>query len=262
VIAILRPPPASDRARIPGALVCSILAHVAAGGAALWLTYARPDDVVSPQPLREESQRIVWIAVPGPGGGGGGRTAPKPTPPRPVPPPPAQAVARPAPASIPTEDQIKEPEPAEPQPLVSAPIASLAVAGAATAAPLTPGNGRGNGSGDGNGDGAGPGRDGGFGDGAFRPGNGVTSPIPVTRASPMYTVQAMRARAQGIITVECVVEPSGECGDVRIVRGFTPPFGLDEQALAAARRWRFRPGMRGGEPVPVMVNLEIEFNIR
>ena len=145
---------------------------------------------------------------------------------------------------------------------MSAPIASLAMAGAAIAAAPTRGNGRGDGSGDGNGDGAGPGRDGGFGGDAYRPGNGVTSPVPVTRASPTYTAQAMRARAQGIITVECVVEPNGECGDVRIVRGFTPPFGLDEQALAAARRWRFRPGMRGGEPVPVLVNLEIEFNIR
>jgi protein TonB len=78
----------------------------------------------------------------------------------------------------------------------------------------------------------------------------------------MYTAQAMRARAQGVITIECVVEPNGECGDLRIVHGFTPPFGLDEQALAAARRWRFRPGTRAGEPVPVLVNLEIEFNIR
>jgi protein TonB len=72
----------------------------------------------------------------------------------------------------------------------------------------------------------------------------------------------MRARAQGVITVECVVEPSGECGDVRVVHAFEPPFGLDQQALAAARRWRFTPGTRNGEPVPVLVNLEIEFNIR
>jgi hypothetical protein len=47
-----------------------------------------------------------------------------------------------------------------------------------------------------------------------------------------------------------------------IVHGFTPPFGWDEQAIVAARRWRFRPGTRAGEPVPVLVNLEIEFNIR
>ena len=262
MIAILRTPPVPERRRISGALVCSVVAHAAAAGAVLWLAYTRPDDAVSPQPAREEPQRIVWIAVPGPGGGGGGSKAPTPTPPKPVPPPPAQAVAQPTPTPVPTETQVTEPEPVEPQPLVSAPIADLAVAGAATAAAPIPGNGRGDGSGDSNGDGAGPGRDRGFGGDAFRPGNGVTSPIPMTRASPMYTAQAMRARAQGIITVECVVEPNGECGDVRIVRGFTPPFGLDEQALAAARRWRFRPGMRGGEPVPVLVNLEIEFNIR
>jgi periplasmic protein TonB len=72
----------------------------------------------------------------------------------------------------------------------------------------------------------------------------------------------MRARAQGVITVECVVEPNGECGEVRIARSFAPPHGLDKEALDAARRWRFRPGMRGGEAVPVLVNLEIEFNIR
>jgi len=72
----------------------------------------------------------------------------------------------------------------------------------------------------------------------------------------------VRARAQGVITVECVVEPDGECGDLRVLRAFNPPFGLDQQALEAARRWRFRPGMRDGEAVPVLVNLEIEFNIR
>ena len=116
--------------------------------------------------------------------------------------------------------------------------------------------------GDGDGAGAGDGKERGFGGDAYRPGNGVTWPVPVTRASPRYTAAAMRARAQGIITVECVVEPNGECGDVRVVRAFTPPFGLDAEAIETARRWRFRPGMRAGEAVPVLVNLEIEFNIR
>lgn len=72
----------------------------------------------------------------------------------------------------------------------------------------------------------------------------------------------MRARAQGIITIECVVEPDGECGDIRIVRSFAPLFGLDAEAIAAARRWRFKSGMREGPPVAVLVNIEIELNIR
>jgi len=135
------------------------------------------------------------------------------------------------------------------------------MAGAATA-PTVSGGGVGQGSDRGTGDGAGPGTIRGFGTGAYRPGNGVTPPVPVRRASPQYTVDAMRNHAQGIIIVECVVEPSGECGDVRIVRAFAPPHGLDGEAIDAARRWRFRPGTRGGEPVPVLVSLEIEFNIR
>ena len=79
---------------------------------------------------------------------------------------------------------------------------------------------------------------------------------------PAYTADAMRARAQGVVTIECVVEPNGECGDVRVVRAFKPPHGLDQEAVAAARRWRFQPGTRDGQPVPVVVNLQIEFNIR
>jgi protein TonB len=134
--------------------------------------------------------------------------------------------------------------------------------GAANAPVAIAGGGSGQGFDRGTGDGAGPGIDRGFGDGAYRPGNGVTPPVPVRRASPQYTAEAVRARAQGIIIVECVVEPNGECGDVRIVRAFTPPYGLDRQALDAARRWSFRPGTRGGEPVPVLVSFEIAFNIR
>ena len=90
----------------------------------------------------------------------------------------------------------------------------------------------------------------------------MTSPIPTRRGVPEYTMEAMRARAQGVITVECVVEPDGECGDVRVVHEFDPAFGLDGKAIEAARRWRFRPGTRNGEPVPVLVLLEIGFNIR
>lgn len=48
---------------------------------------------------------------------------------------------------------------------------------------------------------------------------------------------------------------------MRIVHAFAPPYGLDCEALDAARRWHFRPGTRVGEPVPVLVSLEIEFNI-
>jgi protein TonB len=152
-------------------------------------------------------------------------------------------------------------ETTQPQPPLLLNTADLAMAGAAAAPAAVAGGGSGQGSDRGTGDGAGPGTIRGFGERAYRAGNGVTPPVPVRRVSPQYTAEAVRARAQGIIIVECVVEPNGECSDVRIVRAFTPPYGLDRQALDAARRWHFRPGTRGGEPVPVLVSFEIAFNI-
>ena len=46
------------------------------------------------------------------------------------------------------------------------------------------------------------------------------------------------------------------------MRSLDMMFGLDDQAIASAREWRFRPGQRLGSPVPVQVTLEIAFNIR
>ena len=113
------------------------------------------------------------------------------------------------------------------------------------------------------GQGASPGRDTpGFGEGAVVGGPGVTVPVPILRASPKYTIEAMHARIQGVAIVECVVLPDGTVGDARIVRSLDRRFGLDEEALAAARRWRFRPGRLNDKPVAVMVTIELMFTVR
>ena len=72
----------------------------------------------------------------------------------------------------------------------------------------------------------------------------------------------MRARMQGAVVLECVVQPDGTCSDIRVKQSLDIRFGLDQQAIASAREWRFRPGLRAGEPVPVRVTLEIQFTIR
>jgi TonB family protein len=84
----------------------------------------------------------------------------------------------------------------------------------------------------------------------YRPGAGVTMPIELRKGMARYTTEAIRARAQGAITVECVVRPSGVCTNIRVLHAFNPTFGLDQEAIKAAAQWRFRPGMRRGEAVP------------
>jgi protein TonB len=126
------------------------------------------------------------------------------------------------------------------------------------------GSGTGDGVGDGPGDGSGrgPGRDRGIGDGAFQPGNGVTRPVLMREVKPAYTSDAMRARLQGSVFLQCVVGPDGSVGDVKILRSLDSTFGLDLEAIKAARQWRFRPGTRLGEPVPVLVTIQLEFSLR
>jgi len=103
---------------------------------------------------------------------------------------------------------------------------------------------------------------GGGGDEVFGVGNGVTAPVALRRPPPAYTAEAMRARLQGVVVLNCIVRPDGKCSDIRIKQSLDMVFGLDQQAIASAQEWRFRPGMRMGEPVPVLVTLEIGFTIR
>jgi len=55
---------------------------------------------------------------------------------------------------------------------------------------------------------------------------------------------------------------TGVCTDVQVVRSLDPTFGLDNEAVKAARQWRFKPGMRLGQPVPVLVTIELTFALR
>jgi TonB family protein len=64
------------------------------------------------------------------------------------------------------------------------------------------------------------------------------------------------------VQLECVVLPDGSVGDVRVARPLDPTYGLDEEAVKAAKRWRFTPGTKDGTPVPVVVTLELTFTLR
>jgi protein TonB len=94
------------------------------------------------------------------------------------------------------------------------------------------------------------------------PGNGVTSPTVIREVKPQYTAEAMRAKVQGTVWLQCVVLPDGTVGNVQVTKSLDSTFGLDQEAIKAAKQWRFRPGSRMGEPVPVLVTIELTFTLR
>jgi TonB family protein len=207
---------------------------------------------------------IVWLSTPGPGGGGGGGNK--------MPDPPKKAELKgQEKISVPTPPEPKpEPPKVEPPPeTLNIPAQTLAAAETITPGALTPspdtastGSGSGSGAGSGQGSGLGPGFGGGTGGGAYRPGNGVNLPQPLREVKPQYTADAMRAKVQGTVLLECVVLPDGTVGSVEVVRSLDSTFGLDQEAIKAAKQWRFRPGTRFGEPVAVLVTIELTFTLR
>lgn len=95
----------------------------------------------------------------------------------------------------------------------------------------------------------------------YKPGAGVSNPVLLRSVSPKYTPDAMREKIEGVVGLEAVVLANGTVGDVRVTSSLDATFGLDNQAVAAAKQWLFRPGTYNGEVVPVMVALQMEFRI-
>lgn len=98
--------------------------------------------------------------------------------------------------------------------------------------------------------------------GVLRIGAGVQAPTIVKEIKPLYTATAMDAGIQGDLEVEAIVLADGKVGEVRVVRSLDKEYGLDLQAVNAVKQWEFKPGRKDGQPVPVLVNIELTFRLR
>ena len=121
------------------------------------------------------------------------------------------------------------------------------------------GSGHGGGVGPGSGGGFGPGSGGNAGGGAYRIGGGVSQPVPIYRPDPDYSEEARKAKYQGTVVLSIVVDEKGNPRDVRVTKPLG--LGLDQKAIEAVMKWRFRPGMKDGHPVPVIAQIEVNFRL-
>jgi len=97
-------------------------------------------------------------------------------------------------------------------------------------------------------------------DGFYRVGGDVSAPVPVFQVEAEFSEQARKEKYQGVCLVGLVVDAKGNPQNVHIVRGLG--MGLDEKAIEAVKRYRFRPAVRNGiTPVPVYVNVEVNFRL-
>jgi len=121
------------------------------------------------------------------------------------------------------------------------------------------GSGKGGGVGSGNGVGYGPGSGAGTGGGVYRIGGGVSAPVPIFKPEPEYSEEARKAKYQGSVTLSIVILADGSTSNIRVVRALG--LGLDEKAIEAVSKWRFRPSVKDGKPVAVTANVEVNFRL-
>jgi protein TonB len=252
----------------------SVVAHAIAVAVVVAFVAFAPKGFMTSQPMESiPFHDIIFLNQPGPGGGGGGGGNRMKLPEKKA--ELAGQVKKPAPQVVPQARPADTPPP----PPLDIPAktsfdATQTVAGSidGLASSLSQGPGSGGGSGTGTGTGIGPGTGsglgpgwgGGFGGGAYRPGSGIENPLVLREVRPEYTADAMRAKIQGMVQLECVVLPDGTVGEVRVTRSLDPVFGLDQKAIAAAKQWRFVPGKlrQTGQPVSVLVLIELTFTLR
>lgn len=86
-------------------------------------------------------------------------------------------------------------------------------------------------------------------------------PVLLNRPEPVYTIKARAEKIQGVVRLRVLIGSDGKVKRVRIVTGL--PYGLSEQARAAAYEMNFKPAMKNGQPVAFwLANVEIEFKLR
>ena len=200
------------------------------------------------------------------GGGGGGPQAsapasqgslPKPAP-RPLLPPQLRAPETSVLMIEPTLD-LPQPDPA---------LMKFANYGSpwASPGPPTPGNGKGGGLGDGEGGAAGPG----VGNKGIGPDSGrnvgggskcaqSVSPVLLYKVEPEFTEEARKARVQGAVMIKAIINESGVVQQPQVTRSLG--LGLDERALEAVEKWRFKAGMKNCRPAAMSAWIEVHFHL-
>jgi TonB family protein len=88
---------------------------------------------------------------------------------------------------------------------------------------------------------------------------GLLKPKITYREKAKYTVEARVNYTHGMVALSIVLSTDGSISDIRIIRGL--PHGLNEKAIIAAKKIRFEPGIKDGQPANVRATLEYTFQL-
>jgi TonB family protein len=93
----------------------------------------------------------------------------------------------------------------------------------------------------------------------YKVGGGVKAPSLISKVEPEYSEEARSAKYSGTVLLKVVVDVDGLAKNFEVLKALG--LGLDEQAVLAIQRWKFKPGEKNGVPVAVMAQIEVNFKL-
>ena len=89
-------------------------------------------------------------------------------------------------------------------------------------------------------------------------GGAIEEPRKTRHVNSVYPRDAVAARIQGVVILECTISPQGKVVQVKTLRSVPM---LDDAALEAVRQWEYTPTLLNGVPVPVIMTVTVNFKL-
>jgi protein TonB len=90
----------------------------------------------------------------------------------------------------------------------------------------------------------------------------VSLPRVIHEVKAEYPPAALKAKIEGAVFLSAVAEVDGSAGRIAIVRSLDAEYGIDQAAMDALAQWRFEPGQKDGQAVPVEIEIEMRFRLK
>jgi TonB family protein len=82
-------------------------------------------------------------------------------------------------------------------------------------------------------------------------------PVPLRKVDPKYPPALKSARVQGEVVLYAIIRKDGSVDSIQLVKSLDAQ--LDQNAMEALARWKFRPAERQGMPVELEAIVHIPF---
>lgn len=82
-------------------------------------------------------------------------------------------------------------------------------------------------------------------------------PVPVRTVQPEYPTELRRDGVSGLVMVKCHIDEQGNVIETEVEKSSNTAF--EKPAVAAVKKWKFKPAKQDGNPVGIKVSIPIKF---